>query len=142
MTTDRIALTALGRAVLGLTLIAVPAAAYAQQMRRPRMPAATVVRLRALGAVPVESPEQQRARLNAEQAAAAQAQNDKNAASKAAYEAQVAADKAAYEAAVSARDAEVARQKAEHDAAMAKWQADSDACKAGDRTRCGKPKVD
>ena len=88
---------------------------------------------------PAETPEQQRIRLNAEQAAAAKAQNDRNAAAKAAYEAQVAADKAAYDAAVAAREAAIAKQQAEYDAAMAKWKADTEACQKGDMTRCGKP---
>ena len=79
-------------------------------------------------AVQMETPEQARARLNAEQAAAAKAQNDKNA-----------ANKAAYEAAVAARDAEIAANKAAEDAAHAKWLADTVPCKDDSNTRCAKP---
>lgn len=82
-----------------------------------------------------ETPEQARARLNAEQAAAAKAQLDQNAASQAAYEAAV----KAREAEIARIEAETARQKAEYDAAMKKWEADVSACNAGDFSRCAKP---
>ena len=77
---------------------------------------------------PTETPEQARVRLNAEQAATAKAQNDRNA-----------ANKAAYEAAVAAREAEIAANKAAYDAAMAKWKSDNAACLAGDMTKCSQP---
>ena len=123
MTRLSIALGGLVAGALALTLIAPPAAAHAKRKHR----AAAVVAAPA-AATPTETAEQQRVRLNAEQAATAQAQNARNA-----------ANKAAYEAAVAARDAEIARQKAEYDAAMVKWKADTAACQAGDMARCGKP---
>ena len=121
MTRLSITLGSLAAGALALTLIAPPADAHVKRKHRAAVVAAPA-------AAVTETVEQQRVRLNAEQAAAAQAQNARNA-----------ANKAAYEAAVAARDAEVAKQKSEYDAAMVKWKADTAACQAGDMARCGKP---
>ena len=117
MTAFHNALGGLTAAALVLTLTAAPANARARH--KHAAPAA------APAAAPTESPEAARVRLNAEQAATAKAQNDRNA-----------ANKAAYEAAVAQRDADIARNKAEYDAAMAKWKSDNAACQAGDMTKC------
>ena len=123
MKTIRTALASAAMLALSAALIAAPADARGKRKR----PVATAVV--APVAVPTESAEAARARLNAEQAAAAKKQNDENAAAK-----------AAYEQALRDRDALIARQKADYDAAMKKWEADTAACKAGDRTRCAPPK--
>ncbi len=121
----RQALTGLTMAALALSLAAVPADAKAKRKRASAvttaMPVVPVV-------APSETPEQARVRLNAEQAAAAKAQNDKNAATK-----------AAYEAAVAQREAEIARQKAADEAAHAKWLAETVPCKSDPNVRCAKP---
>lgn len=79
------------------------------------------------------------ARLNAEQAARAKAENT-------AYEQQVAAAaqeeaaaQAAYADETAAYEAEKARVAAEAAAQRQKWEADVAACKAGDTTRCAQP---
>lgn len=130
MTMLRSAAGSLALAAVGLALVAVPAQARPQRMPRPAMPQArmAVRHMSVRPAVQTETPEQARARLNAEQAAAAKTQNDKNA-----------ANKAAYEAAVAARDAEIAANKAAEDAAHAKWLADTVPCKDDPTTRCAKP---
>ena len=120
MTRFRTALGSLTAAALLVSLLATPVDARAK--RKPR-PVATMP-----AAAPAETPEQARVRLNAEQAAAAKAQNDRNAASK-----------AAYEAAVAAREAQIAASKAAYDAAMAKWKSDNAGCLAGDMTKCAQP---
>ena len=120
MTRVRIALGSLTAAALLASFAATPV--DARTKRKPRPVAAAPV------AVPTETPEQARVRLNAEQAAAAKAQNDRNA-----------ANKAAYEAAVAARDAQIAKDQADYEAAMAKWKSDNAACLAGDMTKCSPP---
>ncbi len=119
----RIALGSLTAAALALSFAAAPVDAHAKRKPKPAaaMPVVPVV-------APTENPEQARVRLNAEQAATAKAQNDRNA-----------ANKAAYEAAVAAREAEIAANKAAYDAAMAKWKSDNAACLAGDMTKCSPP---
>ena len=123
MKTLRTMLTSAAMLALSATLIAVPADARAKRKAPKPVVAAAPI------AAPTESPEAARARLNAEQAAAAQKQNAENAAAK-----------AAYEQSLRDRDALIAKQKAEYDAAMAKWEADTAACKAGDMSKCAKPK--
>lgn len=112
---------------LSAGLMAAPAGAHAKRKAHKHVvvaPAAPVAPV----ATPSETPEQARARLNAEQAAAAKKQNDDNAAAKAAYDQSV-------------RDREtlIAKQKADYDAAMRKWEADTAACKVGDMSKCAKP---
>ena len=121
MTGFRIALGSLTAAALLASLPATPV--DARTKRKPKPVAAAPV-----AAAPEETPEQARVRLNAEQAATAKTQNDRNA-----------ANKAAYEAAVAARNAQIAKQKADYDAAMAKWKSDNAACLAGDMTKCAQP---
>jgi hypothetical protein len=116
MKSVRHALAGLTVAALALSLAAVPADAKVKRGPRPAKPV-----VMAPAATPSETPEQARLRLNAEQAAAAKAQNDKNAANKAAYE------------------AAVAQQKADADAARAKWLADTVPCKDDPEVRCVKP---
>lgn len=110
--------------------------------RSPAVGAAILLALSAAFSAPAlaaaqqaETPEEARARLNSEQAAAAKAQLDQNAASKAAYEEAV----RAREAEIARIEAETARQKAEYEASMKKWEADVAACNAGDWSRCAKP---
>ena len=81
------------------------------------------------------TPEEDRARLNAEQAAAAKAQVDQNTAAQAAYEAAV----KAREEAIAAQAAAQAQAQADYEAATAKWQADNAACQGGDKVRCAAP---
>ena len=137
MNSVRHTLHGLAIAALALSLVAVPADASARRKHKaaPVAAAAPV----APTATPGETPEQQRVRLNAEQAATAKAQNDKNAAAKAAYEAQVAANKAAYNAAAAQHYADVARQKTAEAAAHAKWLAVTVPCKNDPEVRCAKP---
>ena len=117
----RIALGSLTAAALLASFAAAPV--DARTKRKPKPVAAAPV-----AAAPTETPEQARVRLNAEQAATAKAQNDRNA-----------ANKAAYEAAVAQRDAQIAKDKADYEAAMAKWKSDNAACQAGDMTKCSPP---
>ncbi|WEK47381.1 MAG: hypothetical protein P0Y56_03590 [Candidatus Andeanibacterium colombiense] len=87
-----------------------------------------------------------RAKLNASQAAAAQAQVAGNVNAQADYErqlaeveaakAKIAADAAAAQAAY---EAEKLRRDAEYQAAREKWQADVDACNKGHKSRCAAP---
>ncbi len=125
MKSIRTILGSMAMLALGAALIATPADARAK--RKPLRPMAAAAG--APSTTPTETPEAARARLNAEQAAAAKKQNDDNAAAKAAYE-------------QSLRDREtlIAKQKADYDAAMKKWEADSAACKAGDMSKCAAPK--
>lgn len=74
----------------------------------------------------------ERARLNSEQAAAAQAQLDANAASQQAYDAAV-RERAEI---IQAQEAAAAKAAADHQAAMARWEETVKACKRGDRARC------
>lgn len=88
-------------------------------------------------ASPSMTPEEQRAKLNAEEAIRAQQQVDENVARElnnrdSARDA--AARQREYEAAKARYDAQVVRYQAE----MEKWKADVAACQAGDRTRCAK----
>ena len=118
----RIALGSLTAAALALSFAAAPVDARAKRQPKPAaaMPVVPLV-------APAETPEQARVRLNAEQAATAKAQNDRNA-----------ANKAAYEAAVAAREAEIAANKAAEDAAHAKWLADTVPCPGDPKMRCAK----
>lgn len=119
MNSVRNRLHGLAIAVLALSLVAVPADARPKRKHKaaPVAAAAPV----APAATPSETPEQQRLRLNAEQAATARAQNDQNVANKAAYE------------------AALAQQKADADAARARWLADTVPCKSDPEVRCAKP---
>ena len=112
----RIALGSLTAAALALSFAATPVDARAKRQPKPAaaMPVVPVV-------APTENPEQARVRLNAEQAAIAKAQNDRNATNKAAYE------------------AALAQQKADADAARAKWLADTVPCNTDPEVRCVKP---
>ena len=74
----------------------------------------------------------ERARLNAEQAAAARAQLEANAASRQAYDAAV----REHAEIVQAQEAAAAKAAADHAAAMARWEETVKACKRGDRARC------
>lgn len=84
-------------------------------------------------------PEAQRARLNAEQAAAARAQVEQNEVNQAAHDS---ADKARAEA-IAAHQAAAAQAQADYQAALAahqakvkQWEAEVAACKKRDRKRC------
>ncbi|MBO9603224.1 MAG: hypothetical protein J7496_12040 [Novosphingobium sp.] len=95
---------------------------------------------------PAKDGAEARARLNAAQAEAAQAQVAGNVDAEADYQrklaeveaakAKIVADDAAAKAAY---EAEKARRDADYKAAMDKWQADVDACKRGERSRCAAP---
>ncbi len=113
-----------------LSLAAAPATSQAPAPQAPATQAS------APAAAPQLSAEQQLAQLNAEQAATARLQLDKNL-----------ANQKAYDDAVKARDAEIARAQAEYaaknarvqaeyQAAMLKWQENAAACKARDKKRC------
>lgn len=87
------------------------------------------------------------ARLNAEQAARARADNITYEQEVSAVQQQIAHDQAvfaeetaAYEAEKARVAAEAAEQRRQYEADVAQWQADVAACKAGDRDRCAKPK--
>ncbi|MEO5707537.1 MAG: hypothetical protein ABIT10_11920 [Alteraurantiacibacter sp.] len=99
------------------------------------------------GAAQVETVEDERARLNREQADFAARQLAENDANRRAYEEAVAereatiVDQAAASAAAKAAyDAQVARAAAAHAAEMARWRADVAACEAGNYSRCSQPK--
>ncbi len=116
MNSVRHTLHGLAIAALALSLAAMPADAKAKRKHKTAPVAAA-----APTATPSETPEQQRVRLNAEQAATAKAQNDQNVANKAAYE------------------AALAQQKTDADAARARWLADTVPCKGDPAVRCAKP---
>jgi hypothetical protein len=114
-------------------LALVPLAAAAQDKPKPGAAA--------------ETPEQERARLNREQADFAARQQAENAANQRAFdqavadrEATIARQAAEAAAAKAAYDAEVARAAAAHEAEMARWRADVAACEAGNISRCAQPK--
>lgn len=90
----------------------------------------------AIDVAPVETEEQVRARLNAEQAAFARKQAEETAANQRAYEEALVAREAEIQRQQQAYQDETARLAREHDAAMARWRADAEACKKGDRSRC------
>lgn len=79
------------------------------------------------------------ARLNAEQAARAKAENITYEQEVSAAAQQVAADQAAFAEETAAYEAEKARVAAMSAEERMKWEADAVACKAGDFTRCAKP---
>lgn len=79
------------------------------------------------------------ARLNAEQAARAKAENVTYEQEVSAAAQQVAADQAAFAEETAAYEAEKARVAAMSAEERMKWEADVAACKAGDVTRCAKP---
>lgn len=81
------------------------------------------------------------ARLNAEQASRAKADNITYAQEVSAVQQQVAHDKAQFVDETAAYEAEKARIAAMSAAERMKWEADAAACKAGDATRCAPPAV-
>ena len=146
----RMMLTAVG----ALALLAGPAAAFQTQTEDPA-PATEAGGLDAVAAdlakAPPEdatqpdgtTPEERAstARLNAEQASRAKAENvayDQQVAAAAQQEAEA---KAAYADETAAYEAEKARVAAEAAEQRLKWEADVAACKAGDTTRCAQPAV-
>lgn len=112
-------------------LVAVPAASQTLAPQAAAVPA-PVAELTA---------EQQLARLNAEQAAIARQQLDKNIADQRAYDDAVKAREAEIARVQAAYEAENARVKADYEAAMKKWQENAAACKARDKKRCVPLKV-
>jgi hypothetical protein len=87
------------------------------------------------------------ARLNAEQAARARADNVTYEQEVSAVQQQVAHDQAVFAEETAAYEAEKARvaaqaeeERLKYEADVAQWKADVAACKAGDRSRCAKPK--
>ena len=83
-----------------------------------------------------KSPEQERAKLNMEEAQRARRQAEEIARRNAAAQ-------EAYQQAVDTREAQIIHQRevaqqqqAEYEAAMARWRADVAACQAGDRSKC------
>ncbi|MFM6828934.1 MAG: hypothetical protein ACKOVA_01150 [Novosphingobium sp.] len=119
MNSVRHTLAGLAVAALAVSVAAAPADARAKRKHKAAPVAAATTA--APSATPSETPEQQRVRLNAEQAAKAKAQNDQNVANKAAH------------------DAAIAQQKADADAARAKWLAETVPCKDDPEVRCAKP---
>ena len=103
---------------------------------------------------PVEKPDRttpeeraNTARLNAEQAARARADNVTYEQEVSAVRQQIAHDQAAFADETAAYEAEKARvaaqaeeERLKYEADVAQWKADVAACKAGDRNRCARPK--
>lgn len=129
-------------AVAAALLAAVPAAALQE-----------VDTADAQAEAPVEKPDRttpeeraNTARLNAEQAARARADNVTYEQEVSAVQQQVAHDQAVFTEETAAYEAEKARVAAEaeerrlkYEADVARWKADVEACKAGDRHRCAQP---
>lgn len=127
-------------AAAALLLLAVPVAAFQTVDEAPA--AATP---RPDGTTPEERANT--ARLNAEQASRAHADNVTYEQEVSAVAQQTAHDQAVFAEETAAYEAEKARiaaqaeeQRLRYEADVAQWQADVAACKAGDRTRCAKPK--
>jgi hypothetical protein len=125
-------------------LASVPATAF-----QPRDPADTDVAASEQTPPDRTTPEERAntARLNAEQAARARADNVTYEQEVSAVRQQIAHDQAAFADETAAYEAEKARvaaqaeeERLKYEADVAQWKADVAACKAGDRNRCAKPK--